>query len=145
MKMIYNGTPIKSLNIKHFEVSTNDCTMTASDLQSGVTGVARGKKITGTGKCFNFASYGNALSNIMLPIPSNINTVEIASTLYPVQQSMDFETIRITDFSNGQTIGKIIKDGIDYPISMQITNNILKLTCDITIKLQLFYGRDDYA
>lgn len=45
MKMYYGGTPIKSLNVKHYEMSTSDATVQPSDLQSGVTCYARGQKL----------------------------------------------------------------------------------------------------
>ena len=80
MKMIYNGTPIKSLNIKHYELNTNDATLKASDLQSGVTAYAKGQKITGIGRAFRFALYGDFPSNREIPIPvSEINTVVVSS------------------------------------------------------------------
>ena len=32
MKMYLGKTPIKGLNVKHFEMDTNDCDMIASDM-----------------------------------------------------------------------------------------------------------------
>lgn len=83
MKMIYNGTPIKSLNIKRYEMNTNDATLKASDMQVGVTAYAKGKKVTGTGKSFEFAYYGGFETNSINYVPNMINVIEIASVNYP--------------------------------------------------------------
>lgn len=144
MKMIYNGTPMKSLNIKHYEMNTNDCTMVASDLQAGVTAFARGKKVTGTGKSFEFAHYGGWKTNSPQYIPSGINVIEIASIDYPIQLSMPLSDMKNSDFTIPQTIGNIIIDSATYPISVQAANNILTISCDKTVTLQLFYGKDNY-
>ena len=77
MKMIYGGVPVNSMKLKHYEISTNDCDMVASDLQAGKTAVAKGRKITGTGKSFEFACYGQLDTNAKRYVPANINVVEI--------------------------------------------------------------------
>lgn len=146
MKMMYNGTPIKSLNIKHFEVSTNDCTMKASDLQAGVTGVARGKKIVGTGKAFSFATYGGFSSNVTIPIPvESINTVSISCTTYPVRMITSIEDLRFDDFSTAKTVAMMTADNIDYPITISVLNNMITITCDKSTTLQVVFGKDEYV
>lgn len=145
MKMIYNGTPIKSLNIKHYEMDTNSCDMIASDLQAGKTAVARGKKITGTGKSFEFASYATTALNYPIPIPTNINVIELASTTYPVTMAMRLIEIKNVDFSTEKTIGSVMVDSVEYPISMVVSNNIMTISCDKNISLELFYGKDNYV
>ena len=85
MKMFYGNTPVKSLNIRHYEMNTNDCDMIASDLQAGKKAVATGQKITGTGKSFEFASYGGWMTNLPLAIPSMINAIQIGSNNYFVR------------------------------------------------------------
>lgn len=145
MKMIYNGTPIKSLNIKHFEVSTNDCTAIPSDLQAGVTCVSKGKKITGTGKCFEFAQYGSLLTNSQGYIPTLINVVEISSTECPIKSYIGFDEMIGTDFTAEKTVGVAVIDNVEYPITINIVNNILTFNCDKTILLEFFYGRDNYT
>ena len=145
MKLAYGSVPVKALNINYFEQDTNDCDMIASDLQAGKTAVARGKKIVGTGKSFEFAMYGSALSNAVIPLPNVINAIQVASVAYPIQQTMTFDIVRGVDFATEQVIGYIIKDGVNHPINIQINNNILMLTCDLTIDIQLFFGKDNYV
>lgn len=145
MKMFYNGTSIKSLNIKHFEVSTNDCTAIPSDLQSGVTCVSKGKKITGTGKSFEFANYGHIETNTSRYIPANINFIEVASIEYPIKSNIDLNLVKDVDFSNGQLIGKVIIDNNEYDLVVTVQSNVMRITCDETIRLQIFYGKDNYV
>ena len=145
MKMMYNGIPINSAKVNHYEMNTNDCTMVPSDLQAGVTAVARGQKITGTGKSFSFATYGNYESNIIIPIPSSINVVEIASLHYPIQSLIPFSYMKTIDFSVEQVIGNVIIDGASYPLIVNAKNNLFKISCSKTISLQIFYGKDEYA
>lgn len=145
MKMMYNGTQIKSLNIKHFEVSTNDCDMVASDMQAGKTAVARGKKITGTGKSFEFAYYGALTTNSERYVPSNINVIEIASLDCPVKSTLQLWLMKDVDFSSPQNIGTAIVDGSEYNLTVSVNSNILIISCDKEIQLQTFYGKDRYV
>lgn len=144
MKLMYNGTPIKSANIKHFEMNTNSCDMVASDLQAGKTAVARGQKITGTGKSFEFAYYGAIETNIPAYIPSNVNIVEIAATGYPVQLLIALSDMKNIDFTTEQTVANIIVDGVAYPLVVKAINNFLTVACSQAITLEIFYGKDNY-
>ena len=145
MKMMYNGTEIKSLNIKHYEIDSNFATVEPSDMQAGKTAVARGEKITGTGKSFEFASYATTALNYPIPIPANINVIELASTTYPVTMAMRLIEIKNIDFSTDKTIGSVMIDSVEYPISMVVSNNIMTISCDKNISLELFYGKDNYV
>lgn len=145
MKMMYNGTQIKSLNIKHYEIDSNFATVEPSDMQAGKTAVARGKKITGTGKSFEFAWYGQVETNQQLHIPSDINVIEVSSTSYPVQLTIALSDMKNHDFSVAQTVCKAIVNGASSDIIVTATNNSLLLSCDKNIKLQVFYGKDNYT
>lgn len=145
MKMYLGGTPLKSMNIRHYEVSTNDATLKSSDLQAGITAYAKGVKVTGTGKCFEFATYGNTTTNIPEFIPTLINVVEITSTVYPIKSLIGFDKMLDTDFTTEKVIGTAIVDGGEYPITIRIQGNVLTFSCEKTIKLEFFYGRDNYA
>lgn len=145
MKMIYNGTPVNSLKVKHYEMDTNDCDMVASDLQAGKTAVAKGKKITGTGKSFEFAYYGLISSNDMMFIPNNINVVEIASLSYPVQHTIALGDMKTCDFSIEQIIGNIVVDGILYPVTVVASGNFFTISCGVDTYLEIFYGKDNYV
>ena len=145
MKMMYGGVPIKSLNVKHYEMDTNSCDMIASDLQAGKTAVARGQKITGTGKCFSFATYGDMLSNISIPIPvSEINTIVLSSVGNSIKMLQDIISLRSLDFLTAQEIATVTINGVDYPIKIQIINNMFTIICEQTVVLQIMFGKDEY-
>lgn len=145
MKMMYNGTPIKSLNVKHFEMDTNDCTAIPSDLQAGITCVSKGKKITGTGKSFEFAQYGTTTTNTPEFIPAVINIVEITSLDYPVKSTIALSNMKNINFDIDQIIGTVVINNVEYPITMSINENTLMFNCEKLISLDFFYGRDRYA
>ena len=73
--------------------------MIASDLQAGKTAVARGQKITGTGKSFEFANYGELRTNADRFVPSNINVIEVSSMEYPIKLSISLTEMVDIDFS----------------------------------------------
>lgn len=145
MKLMYGNVPVKSLNIHSYELNTNDCDMVASDLQAGKTAVARGQKIVGTGKSFEFAYYGAIETNFPIYIPNNINVIEVASMYYPIQLSIALSDMKDIDFTIIQTVCDVVIDGVVYPLTIQASNNILTATCDKDIKLQVFYGKDNYT
>lgn len=144
MKLVYGNVPVKSLNLNYFERSTNDCDMIASDLQSGKTGVAKGRKVTGTGKSFEFAMYGSWMTNLPVAIPSIINTIQISSINYPIRTIIPVHDTNSLDFSVSQTIAEIVIDGEIYPLVVSVQNGMLTVVCDHTINIVLFYGKDRY-
>ena len=144
MKMMYNGTQIKSLNIKHYEMDSNFATVEPSDMQAGKTAVARGKKITGTGKSFSFASYGRWKTNESSFIPMVINTVQIGSTDYPVKTTVQMTDTHSCDFTTPQEIAEVVVDGITYPMLVSVVNGEFLVTCDKTINIEFFIGKDEY-
>lgn len=143
--MIYNGVPINSMKVKHYELNTNDCDMIASDLQAGKTAVARGKKITGTGKSFEFACYGSYLLNTPIPVPADVNTLQFASIEYPVMMNTELVDVKNLDLSVTQNIASVIIENTEYPVSVVVSNNLLTISCEKTILLQVFYGKDNYT
>lgn len=145
MKMFYGNIPVNSMKIKHYEVSTNDSNLKPSDMQAGIVAYGRGKRIIGTGRCFEFAQYGNMKTNSQSYIPSLINVIEITSLDYPMKSSIALNSMVDIDFSIEQTIGVVVIDNIEYPITVKIEGDSLTLNCEKTISLQFFYGRDNYA
>lgn len=145
MKMFYGGVPVNSMKVKHYEVSTNDATLKPSDMQAGVTAYAKGQKVTGTGKSFEFANYGAVYTNVPLVVPTVINIVEISSLNYPVQLSIALSNMKNVDFSSIQTIGSIVIDGTAYPITVVVSNGKMTISCEKTLKLEIFYGKDNYT
>lgn len=144
MKMFYGNTPVNSLKVKHYEISTNDATLIPSDLQAGITAYAKGQKVTGTGKSFEFAYYGYIDTNRMQYIPNNINIIEIASVSHPVQLYIPLINMKSVDFTTAQVVGCVIVDGESYEITVQALNNFLTVSCEKTVSLQIFYGKDNY-
>lgn len=148
MKLMYGNTPVKSLNINYFEVDTNSATVQPSDMQAGTTCFARGKKITGTGKSFEFASYGVVTTNVQRFVPTLINIVEISGIDYPVKSLIDLLEINEIDFSTEQTIGVVVVDSVEYPITVNITVNVegyfLTFNCEKAVTLNFFCGKDNY-
>jgi len=145
MKMIYNNTPIKSLNIKHFEMNTNSATVQPQDMQVGITAYAKGKKVVGTGRCFEFAYYGGIRTNQMQYIPNIINVIEIASVSYPIQLTTALTEMENIDFTKSQVIGYATVDGVAYEITVQVSGNFMTVSCEKTIDLEIFCGKDNYV
>ena len=145
MKMIYGGVPVDSMKVKHYEMDTNSADVQPSDMQAGVTAYARGQKITGTGKAFEFATYGKIYTNSPLFSPTVVNIVKISCLDYPIKSSIGLNVMKDTDFSSEKTIGYVVIDKIEYPITMQVNGVILTFSCEKTIELQYFYGKDLYV
>lgn len=144
MKLIYGGVPYNTTKVKHFEMDTNSATVQPSDMQAGVTCFARGAKVTGTGKSFEFACYGDTMTNMPEFIPTLINVVEISSTEYPIKSLIPFIEMIDVDFSIEQSIGTVVVNGTEYPITLTVQGNVLTFNCEQTVSLQFFYGRDNY-
>lgn len=144
MKMMLGNTPVKSLNIHHFEMDTNSATVQPSDLQAGITCFARGQKVTGTGKCFSFATYGGWKTNESDSIPTVINTVQICSVDYPVRMLVSMTDTHFCDFTTPQEIAEITIDGATYPITISVQNGEFFISCEKTVNIQLFIGKDEY-
>lgn len=145
MKMFYGNTPVNSMRVIKHDVSTNDATMKASDLQAGITAYAKGKKVTGTGKSFEFANYGQLTTNSSRFIPSNINIIEIGSTQYPIKLSLELLSMKDVDFLGEHKVGTVVVNGNEHDLIVSVESNIMKIKCDETIRLEIFYGKDNYA
>ena len=143
--MCLGSTPVKSLNIRKLDVDTNDATVTASDMQSGSIAYAKGKKVTGTGRSFAFASYGTKETNDPIPVPGLINVVEVSSLLYPVQLQVALSDMKDNDFSVESQIATVLINGVSYPITARVSDNQLILSCEQTIAIQVFYGKDEHV
>lgn len=145
MKMIYGGTPVNSLKVRHYETNTNDATTVPSAVQAGLTYYANGRKEIGTGKSFEFASYGEFLTNEMDYIPSDINVILVSSVDNPIRLVMTIDNIRNQNFMTPVEIGSAFIDNAYYPIFVSVDDNFISMTCEKTILLQVFYGKDNYV
>lgn len=141
MKLMKGSTPVKKTMIHN---DTQDATMVASDLQAGVTCYAKGQKVTGTGKSFEFAFYGAMKTNRSKMLPATINVIEITCLTNPVQHTIALSDMKNVDFSVAQTVGNVIVDGIEYPINVQVSNNKMTISCEQALFLEIFYGKDNY-
>lgn len=142
MKLMLGGTPVKKMMIHN---DTMDATMVASDMQAGVTAYANGQKITGTGKSFEFASYGSFLTNEIDYVPSDINVVLISSINNPIQHTIALKEMKNKDFSSSLEIGRVFIDNSYYPIYVEVNDNLISITCEKSITLEVFYGKDNYV
>lgn len=114
-------------------------------MQSGMIAFAKGVKLTGTGKAFAFASYGQISTNKALPVPSIINVIEVSSLTYPVKTNIALSSMKNTNFSTIQKIGAVTINGTAYDITAQVSNNMLTVGCSKDISLEVFYGRDEHV
>lgn len=144
MKMIYGGTPVNSMKVRHYEVNTNGATTVPSAVQAGLTYFANGRQEVGTGKCFSFASYGGWMTNESNFIPMDINTVQIGSMDYPVRTTLSMTNSHLYDFTTPQNVGEVIVDGMAYPLTVSVQNGEFLVTCEKTINIELFIGKDEY-
>ena len=143
MQIALGDNKIKALMIHN---DTSDATLKASDMQAGVTGYANGQKLTGTGKAFAFAMYGNVSSTDMITLPvDTINTIIISSAVNPVKMAADAVTLRSYDFSTDKQVATVTVNGTDYPITMRIAGGILTFGCSQKVTLQVFIGKDEYV
>lgn len=142
MKMYLGDVPVKSL---YTHTDTDEGNITAPDMQSGMIAFAKGVKLTGTGKAFAFASYGQISANKALPVPSIINFIEVSSLTYPVKTNIALSSMKNTDFSTIQKIGAVTINGTAYDITAQVSNNMLTVGCSKDINLEVFYGRDEHV
>lgn len=145
MKLYIGDTAVRSLGISKVDISTNDATIVASDMQTGMTAYARGVKLTGTGKSFAFASYATQTTNVEIPVPGMINVVGVSSKTCPIQMLMAFPDMKDADFSVENTIANAVVDGETCPITVQVTDGNLTFTCSKTIQIEVFYGKDDHV
>ena len=142
MKMYLGDVPVKSL---YTHTDTDEGNITAPDMQSGMIAFAKGVKLTGTGKAFAFASYGQISTNKACPVPSIINFIEVSSLTYPVKMNIALSSMKNTDFSTIQKIGAVTINGTAYDITAQVSNNMLTVGCSKDINLEVFYGRDEHV
>lgn len=142
MKMYLGDVPVKAL---YTHTDTDEGNITAPDMQSGMIAFAKGVKLTGTGKAFAFASYGQVSTNKALPVPSIINVIEVSSLTYPVKMNIALSSMKNTNFSTIQKIGAVTINGTAYDITAQVSNNMLTVGCSKDISLEVFYGRDEHV
>lgn len=142
MKLMLGGTPVKKMMIHN---DTQDATMVASDMQAGVTAYANGQKVIGTGKSFEFANYGDLDTNLNRFIPGDINVIQITSMDYPIKSNIALQSVKNVDFSTEQTVATILINNVEYNLLVSVKSNMLKISCDKTVTLQVFYGKDNYV
>lgn len=140
-------------------LDTSDADITPADMQNGKIGYANGKKVIGTGKCFEFANYGTATFDlifdehgndrygIMMKIPSITNTLFISSI--PNSDIVVQEVFNITEIEEN----KAVKVGTNFTTNGDIfvfhSQGYIFIYCDdiqnTKSELNYFIGKDVYV
>lgn len=141
MKMMFNGVPVKKYMVHN---DTQDATIVPSAMQAGLTAYANGKRVMGTGKSFEFARYGQIVTNESDYVPSDINIIHVCSLDYPVRLTIALNNMKNQNFSTPLEIGSIFVNNVFYPIFVSVSDNFITITCEQTTTLQVFYGKDNY-
>lgn len=97
MKIMLGDTPV-TITAHNVDISTDDATIVASDMQVGMVAYAKNQRVVGTGKAFNFAYYGEFETNDKAIVPDNINMIEIASLEHPIKITLALKDMKLTDF-----------------------------------------------
>lgn len=143
MSYIVNGKPVKSVGIIT-EPSSYGTDITPEDMQSGRTAVSKGKIVTGTGRAFEFARYGQchvdvlydennkAVYGTMFKIESDCNIVLISSipngdmfsqesVIFDISGSGDSAKVA-TNNSTSSDVNAFYRDGYLHIYSVKMAN-----------------------
>lgn len=138
------------------EPSTYDADITPENMQHGMIGYAQGKKVVGTGRCFEFVQYGTKVvreitdfdgsvkHGISLDIESGANLVFVASST--IGDSIA-QTTYLVNMAEGVTekIGQSLTDGGDLYASYKNGRLTIYLSNEPKERtmLRLFVGKDN--
>lgn len=157
--LVYGDKRIKAIGVTNgIGLDTSDADITPADMQNGKIGYANGEKVIGTGKCFEFASYGaenfdlifdeqdNDRYGIMMKLPSITNTLFISST--PNSDVVVQEIFRINEIEEN----KAVKIGTNITTNGEFfvfhTQGYIFIYCtdvqNAESKLNYFIGKDIY-
>lgn len=138
-------------------LDTSDADITPVDIQRNRTAYVKGKKIIGTGKCFEFAEYGSRVVKeiidsegikrygVSFVVGENTNVILIApTTMGDIVLQTDF----IVDIKNGE----VVKIGTNYTTNGELNaiydkDRVIVYLTDFsqnTTVLRFFVGKDNY-
>lgn len=156
MSFYINGSKVGRLGVLS-EPPTYDADITPADMQLGTTAYAQGKKLVGTGRAFEFASYGSRAVKkivdsqgverygIFFDIGEHVNVLFIAPSVdgdvvLQTNHKVDISSDRTVKLGNNQTSGGEINAYYDVNrVIVYLTNFSQKNTI-----LRFFVGKDNH-
>lgn len=139
------GDQTVTIKAHNVAIPTDDATIVPSALQKGLIAYGNNQRIVGTGKSFEFASYGGLQTNTDVYIPSDINVIELSSLDYPIKLTSELVSHKNIDFSTDKVVAKVTVSGTDYDLVVNAKSNNLTVKCNKSLNLQAFYGKDNYT
>lgn len=139
------------------EPNSYQTTITPADMQMGMTAVSKGKVITGTGKAFEFASYGSRVMESItdkngierqgttFKYDSTTNVIFVAPTMQGNTVLQDQYLVNLLD-NTEVTIATDITTGGDLRVYYDGEHLIVYLTkpADESSVLRFFIGKDNH-
>lgn len=131
MPLYFGGKKIGSIGVTNgIGLDTSDADITSPDMQNGKIGYANGKRVVGTGKCFEFARYGTATFDLIWDENGNEKYGII------LKQKSVGNTIFISSMPNSDIVVQEV-----FRITETEENKAVKIGTNITTNGELFAFR----
>lgn len=156
MSLYYGGKTYKRLGITNgIGLDTSDADITSPDMQNGRIGYANGKRVVGTGKCFEKAGYGDGIVGLMYDNQGNekygisIFTKVKPNVVFitPTVGDVFVQTEHIIDLKSNTALTIGTNYTLDGNIYISYSNNRLNIYFENILnaqtELKYFYGKDN--